>query len=222
MELFLGFILGLISSLFASYAFAWLAPLLPVSQQKQVKIYILKPRLFFKLLLHTDERQIKDRITSLFMAWTSKNLEDYLSCWAESAVRLYGPSLQAEEFKEDIKRKFTESCRKYSIIKVSNLVFENIQVNSDHVTATANVFYRFELIRADIGLPVIEECREVYVLRKTGGVWSITANRDHARDYEPLALQREPSAIVDPARVNSPAQKPVESTHEQRDTSKGS
>jgi hypothetical protein len=182
MELLVGFIFGVVASLIASYIFTWLTPLLSLKQQKQIKVYISKPLLFVRLLRHTDERRIKDRIVALFEAWTTKSPDDYLSCWADNAVRLPGPSSEDNENKEMIERKFRASCQKYSVIKVSRLVIENIIIDADKITARANVYYRFDLTRADHPLTFSDESREAYILKKTGGVWSITANIDYYLD----------------------------------------
>jgi hypothetical protein len=103
----------------------------------------------------------------------------YLSCWADDCVRIQGLDANVRESKPQIEAKFRSSASKYEIITVPVLIIEDIRVGPDRNTATADVYYRFELVRSDDQLPTIELSREVYSFRNLQGNWKVAANIDH-------------------------------------------
>lgn len=175
MEVLLGFVLGIVASVIASFAFVWLAS----ARQRPIFAALIRPRLRLRMVRDTPERQISMVIQKLFRAWCEKDIDSYLACWADDCVRVMGITSTVKEDKTAIAEKFRQSCAKYSAITVPTLVIENIRIAPDRQTAIAHVYYRFELVRSEDALPTIEHSREVYSLRPVTGQWRIAANIDH-------------------------------------------
>ncbi len=87
-----------------------------------------------------------------------------------------------KEDKNTIAQKFIRSCKRYSEISTPVIAFENIRISPDSRNAIAEVYYRFELIRAEDSLPAVESSREFYSLRKSGDEWLIASNIDYFTD----------------------------------------
>jgi Domain of unknown function (DUF4440) len=187
MELAIGFVLGIVASVIASFMVLWLTG----SRQRPILSAIRNPGLRFRLLRQTPEREIAEVITRLFRAWEQKNLELYLSCWSDDCIRIQGATSNVKQDKNTIGSKFMNSCAKYASIVVPTLIFEDIGVASDGTAATAHVYYRFELIRSPDALPTIEYSREVYSLRRADCIWRIAANIDHFKEIAPSATMSE-------------------------------
>jgi len=103
-------------------------------------------------------------------------------------VRIMGSTSTVKEDKAIIEEKFRRSCERNSVIAVPLVAVENIKISPDSTTAIAEVYYRFELTRAD-GLPPIAECsKEVYSLRKVDDNWIIVSNIDWFSDHRKSRL----------------------------------
>jgi uncharacterized protein (TIGR02246 family) len=179
MELLVGFILGIVASIIASFVFKALESSIPLSKQKRLITFFRNPKLFVNLHRDTEERKIKELIEKLFKAWETKDIELYLSCWADDTVRIVGTDSTTKESKDEIARKFNASFDKYSDIRVEALVLDDITLGPRAGTATAKVHYRFSLTRSSDYLPIAEEAQELYSLRQTKGEWIIASNIDH-------------------------------------------
>jgi len=175
MELVAGFVLGILASVIASFLFAWLS----ASRQRPLLRKLRHPLRHWKIYHRSPEREIAVRIRELFSAWEKRSINAYLTCWTDDCVRIQGSGSNVTEGKSEIEAKFRNSVAKYEIIKVPILLVEDVAVMGDGETATADVYYRFELIRTVDRLPTIEESREVYSLRKVDAEWKISANIDH-------------------------------------------
>ena len=175
MELFLGFVVGVVASILASL----IVSILPTHQYRPVIAFGRNPSLFFRLLHHGEERQIKGRIDALFDAWRKKDSKAYLACWAEDAIRIVGPKSNEEYKKGSIGAGFNAACLRYSKIDAPCVILEHIAFSPTRDNAVVHVYYRMNLLRAQDGLPVFEESSEVYALRKADGDWLITSNIDH-------------------------------------------
>jgi Domain of unknown function (DUF4440) len=178
-----GFILGIIASLLASFTYASLPP----HRQRPILAFLRNPRLFIRLRCATEERRVKSRIDALFSAWARKDLPAYLSCWAEDAVRIIGTESNVKEDKSLIGAKFSAAGTRYFEIGVSSVVFDSITIGPRPGTAVAEVSYRFVLTRTEDLLPVVEDSREVYALRVVQGEWLIASNIDHFYEIRPGA-----------------------------------
>jgi uncharacterized protein (TIGR02246 family) len=182
MELLLGFILGIVTSVIASFLFSWFTVVIPQDRQRKFVSVLRNPRLSLRVLRDTEERKVKDRIQTIFKAWCEKDSATYLSCWADDCVRVIGTNSTIKENKEAIAAKFAQSCEKYSEITVPIFIVENIRVSHDSLSARAEAFYKFVLTRAEDSLPVIESSKEFYSLRKENGEWLIVSNGDYFSD----------------------------------------
>ncbi|HXM46471.1 MAG TPA: nuclear transport factor 2 family protein [Pyrinomonadaceae bacterium] len=182
MQLIVGFILGVVASVLASFVFTWLSAIFPFERQRWIVAFLRNPILPFKLLRRGEERRIKDCIRRLFQSWCNKDLEKYLACWADDCVRVMGSVSTVKEDKNTIAQKFIRSCKRYSEISTPVIAFENIRISPDSRNAIAEVYYRFELIRAEDSLPAVESSREFYSLRKSGDEWLIASNIDYFTD----------------------------------------
>ena len=185
MQLLIGFILGVVSSAIASFLFRWYEMDVPIVKQKRMIVFCRNPALYIKLRLNTEERRIKQVIERLFNAWENKDLYAYASCWADDAVRIIGVTSTQEEDKSEILEKFRSSCQKYSVIRVTALIYDDISIGPRQGTSFVKVHYRFELVRAKDGLPVVEESQEVYSLRLRDTSWQIATNIDHFYEIGP-------------------------------------
>lgn len=192
--LLLGFMLGIASSVIASFFYAWLTPILPIDRHRPFLAFLKNPGLFIRMLRDGDERRIKKRIKYLFSSWEQKDLNKYLSCWTDNANRFIGTLSTSKEDKAAIAASFEDACRKYAQIHVPNLVVASISLNQERNIAIVEVQYRFSLIRAEDFLPVIEESKEVYSMRNIEGVWFIVSNIDHYYDIRPVAKGKSISA----------------------------
>jgi muramoyltetrapeptide carboxypeptidase len=185
MELLIGFGLGIAARLIAAVVHAWFTSW----RQRPLLAALRKPKLRLRMCLNTPEREIAQVIRRLFRAWTEKNRDAYLRCWATDAVRMVGIGATRQEDKLAIVRRFDASCAKYKAILVPMVVIEDIRVAPDQDTATAEVFYRFELIREADSLPTVDTAREVYSLRRHGQSWRLTTNIDYFEEItSPAAL----------------------------------
>lgn len=174
-----GFIAGIVATVFSDAIAAWLARAVPMRFTRWLDTVAANPRLYFQTKLDTPERRIKELVEDLFDAWSSKDLEKYLACWADDAVRVVGPQATVEESKEQIREKFFASCERYAVIRVEYVAFESILMSPQANTAVAQVRYRFVLTRRKDGLPIVEDARELYSLRLQNGTWQIASNIDH-------------------------------------------
>ena len=138
----------------------------------------------FILLGDSQQKLIRILIDKLFHAWEEKDLECYLSCWTNDAVRVIGSTNTVVENITEIEECFRKSISRYSAINVQSSVIEDIEIRkSTPNEAVAEVHYRFQLIRESDYLPVHEEATEFFVLRKTVAAgWQIRSNLDHSRD----------------------------------------
>lgn len=178
MQLIIGFILGVVASVIASFLFTWLTAIFPFERQRWIVAFIRAPILHVKLNFRTDEREIRDRIRTLFRAWRDKDMETYLSCWSEDCVRVVGSTSTVKEDKAAIADKFRGSCAKYVEISTPVVAVENVRISPDSTNAVAEVYYRFELIRVEDSLPAVECSKEFYSLRKLDDHWVIVSNID--------------------------------------------
>jgi len=117
MELFIGFLIGIVASIIASFAFKAFESALPLSKQKRLFGFLKNPSLFMRIRFNTEEK-IKELIVKLFNAWETKDPEEYLSCWSDDAIRVVGTNSPIKENKKTIKTKFMDAIEKYSTIKV--------------------------------------------------------------------------------------------------------
>jgi len=62
MELLVGFILGIVASIIASFVFKALESSIPLSKQKRLITFFRNPKLFVNLHRDTEERKIKELI----------------------------------------------------------------------------------------------------------------------------------------------------------------
>ena len=178
MQVIVGFVLGVVTSVLASFVFTWLTALFPFERQRWIVAFMRHPFLQLKFRFRTDERKIRNRIRILFRSWRDKDLETYLSCWAEDCVRVMGSTSTVKEDKAAIAEKFSESCAKYFEISTPVVSIESVRISPDSTNAVAEVYYRFELIRAEDSLPAIECSKEFYSLRKQDNEWLIVSNID--------------------------------------------
>jgi ketosteroid isomerase-like protein len=192
MELFLGFLLGILASMIASFLFVYLSALITPEQHKPIVAFLRNPALAIRLLRDTNERRVKKRIEALFHAWETKDSQAYLSCWANDAVRLIGAVFGTTERKDSIAAKFHASCERYSDIRVSCLVIEDIKIAPPGDVAMAQVYYRFDLTRAQDSLPVVEASLEMYKLQRLNDNWLIAANIDYFSPVGPRSLPDNP------------------------------
>lgn len=174
-----GFIAGVIATLFSDAIASWLARLFPIKFTRWLSAVAANPKLYLRTRQNTPERKIKELLDTLFHAWEQKDLNGYLACWADDAIRIVGLSSNREENKAQIREKFIASCERYSKIRVESFVLERIDLLPQSDSAVAEVRYRFHLTRARDTLPVLEDAKEVYALRKVEGAWTITSNIDH-------------------------------------------
>jgi ketosteroid isomerase-like protein len=188
MELFFGFLLGILASVIASFLFIYLSALIQPEQHRPIIALLRNPVLALRLVRDTNERSVKQRIETLFDAWERKDSQTYLSCWADDAVRLIGAASSQAETKDSIATKFHVSCERYSDIHVSCPVMEDIKIAPSEDVALAQVYYRFDLTRAQDSLPVVEASLEVYKLRRVKDDWLIAANIDYFSPVGPRSL----------------------------------
>lgn len=181
MELLIGFVLGIIGGVVSSFVFIWLTG----SRQRPLLSMLRNPLLKLRSRRGSPERAIADVIQGLFRAWATKDRTLYLSFWSDDCVRIQGATSNSTQDKAAIAAKFDASCARYSAITVPTLVIEDIRVAPDGSTATAYVYYRFDLSRATDRLPTIEHSREVYSFRRTADTWQIAANLDHFSEISP-------------------------------------
>lgn len=175
MEYLIGFILGVLASILASFVVSTIPP----ERQRWLTALMRNPSLLFRLKRAGPEREIRDLLQKLFRAWESKNLSEYLDCWAEDCIRLTGPTSSNKEDKAAIRAKFEDSCRRHSQIRVTALILKDVRLVPMGDRAIAEVFYRFALTRTEDSLPIHETADEVYSLHKEEARWLITANIDH-------------------------------------------
>jgi hypothetical protein len=64
MELLLGFILGIVASVIASFLFSWFTVVVPQDRQRKFVSLLRNPRLSLRVLRDTEERKVRDRIHS--------------------------------------------------------------------------------------------------------------------------------------------------------------
>lgn len=174
-----GFLFGVIATLFSDAMASWLARIVPMKFTRWLSAVAANPRLYLRTRRDTPERQINELVIRLFRAWERKDLETYLSCWAEDAVRIVGSNANLEETKSQLREKFLASCQRYAEIKVDSLVLERVALSPCSDSAIVEARYRFSLTRSRDGLPVLEDAREVYAMRLHEGAWRITSNIDH-------------------------------------------
>lgn len=174
-----GFLLGVLATVFSDAIASWLAGVAPIGFTRWLSAIAANPRLYFRTRRNTPERRIKILIEQLFRAWEKKDLETYLSCWADDAVRIVGTNANVEETKVQIGEKFSASCQRYSDIKVESLILERVDLSPQCNSAIVEARYRFCLTRTRDGLPVLEDAKEVYAIRRHEGVWRIASNIDH-------------------------------------------
>ncbi len=179
MDLLIGFILGVVASIVASFVFLWMTAAVPKIRQRPIVALIRNPSLFWKLRASTPERDVKERICALFRAWVKRDRDAYLICWAEGATRVYGLRAEKRQSKADIAAHFDGAIAKYSEIRVIGPVFEDIRILAGGARAVAEIAYRFALTQAQDSIPVHEESREAYALEKVDGTWFINSNIDH-------------------------------------------
>ncbi len=180
MELFIGFVLGIIASILATI----LLNVIPTYRQWPILSLFRNPRFFIQLRRDTSHRRIKDVIESIFQAWEEKDLDKYIECWAPDAVRVVGPTNSVTEGLPEIEESFRQSIARYRAIRVMAVVVENIDIReSTPNEAIAEVHYRFRLIRHADSLPIHEEATEFYVFRRVAeNRWQIASNLDHSKD----------------------------------------
>jgi len=177
--LLIAFIFGVVCQMFSDVIAKWFFRIAPIQLTRWFYVFSINPRLYFKTLRNTPERNIKQLIEKLFHAWETKDHNLYLSCWLEDATRIVGDISNAEERKSQIRRKFLDSCQRYSKIHVESLIFERINILEQGDGAIVEVRYRFNLIRAKDQLPIIEDAKEIYSVLRRDDAWMIKANYDH-------------------------------------------
>lgn len=182
MQVIIGFILGVVASLIASFVFTWITAIFPFERQRWIITLLRNPFLLFKLMFRTKEQEVRNRIRVLFQAWCTKDVDRYLKCWADDCVRVMGSDSTVREDKAAIREKFNRSCAKYLEISTPVVAFENIRISPNSQNAIAEVYYRFELTRAEDLLPTVEVSKEFYSLRKEGNEWVIASNIDYFTD----------------------------------------
>jgi len=180
MELFIGFVLGVIASILATI----FLNAIPTHRQWPILSLLRNPRLFIQIHRDSPQRRIKELIDSLFQAWEEKDLNKYIKCWANDAVRVIGPTNAVTEGLQEIEDGFRQSISRYKAIRVMAAVVENINIReSTPNEAVAEVHYRFQFIRDADSLPIHEEATEFYVFRRVGeNGWQIASNLDHSKD----------------------------------------
>jgi hypothetical protein len=178
-EIIIGFVLGVVSSVLASFLFSWVTAIFPFERQRWFIAFLRNPMLKARIAFRAEDRKIRDRIHRVFCAWRDKDLESYLSCWAEDCIRIIGSSSTVKEDKLAIAEKFKRSCEEYREISTPIVVIDNIKISPDGCNAVAEVYYRFELTRIDDSLPAVESSREFYSLRLSDGDWIIFSNIDY-------------------------------------------
>ncbi len=57
MELFIGFLLGIVASIIASFAFKAFESALPLSKQKRLFGFLKNPSLFMRIRFNTEEKK---------------------------------------------------------------------------------------------------------------------------------------------------------------------
>ncbi|MFC1679097.1 hypothetical protein ACFL2T_02675 [Elusimicrobiota bacterium] len=186
MDIILGFILGVIASVFASF----IVSSLPTHRYRPLIAFGKNPGLFIRLLVGGEEQIIYNRISVLFRAWETKNEKAYLECWTEDAVRIVGAKSNSKQNKDKIGKVFRASCKRYLKIKVPCAILEQVSLNPSKNKAIAHVYYRMDLVRSKDNLPVYEESREVYALKKSERKWLITSNIDHFCEIRPTTLEQ--------------------------------
>ncbi len=180
MELFIGFVLGVIASILATI----FLNAIPMYRQRSILSLLRNPRLYIQVHRDSPEKRIKERIESLFQAWEEKDLNKYIMCWSKDAVRMIGPTNSVTEGLQEIGNSFQQSIARYQVIRVVAVILENINIHkSTPNEAVAEVHYRFQLIRDEDSLPIHEEATEFYVLKRVSeNDWKITSNLDHSKD----------------------------------------
>lgn len=180
MELFIGFVLGIIASILATI----FLNAIPMYRQRPVLSLLRNPKLFLQIHRNSPQKQIKELIESLFHAWEEKDLKKYIKCWAEDSVRVIGPTNSVTEGLQEIEDSFRQSISRYRVIRVLALMVENIDIcKLNPNEAIAEVHYRFQLIRNADSLPFHEEASEFYVLRQVNeNGWKIASNLDHSKE----------------------------------------
>lgn len=180
MELFVGFILGVVASMIASI----LLNSIPSYRQRTLSTLLKNPRLFCKLYYNNHHKKINELFYNLYKSWEEKDLDKYISCWSSNAVRLIGTNNNIVDGLIEIKDAFIKSIARYRDIKVMSYVIEEIDIRkSEPIEATVEIHYRFQLIRMNDLLPVFEEATEYYILiQKKDGYWKIASNMDHSKD----------------------------------------
>jgi uncharacterized protein (TIGR02246 family) len=180
MELFLGFVLGCIASMLATI----FINAIPAYRQRPLLSLLRNPRLFIQLRRDSEQKKIKALIDSLFRAWEEKNLQKYMACWSNDAVRVVGPTNTVVDHLPEIGEGFKKSIARYRTIRVLSAVIEDIDIRpTTPDEAMVEAHYRFQLTREPDLLPVHEEATEFYVLRRTEQQgWLIASNLDHSKD----------------------------------------
>jgi len=180
MELLLGFVLGVIASILATI----FLNAIPMYRQRPILSLLRNPRLFIQIHRDSPQKRIKELIESLFQAWEEKDLNKYIKCWTNDAVRVIGPTNSVTEGLQEIEEGFRQSIARYRVIRVMAVIVENIDIReSTPNEAVAEVHYRFQLIRDADSLPIHEEATEFYVFRRVSeNGWKIASNIDHSKD----------------------------------------
>ena len=174
------------TSIVATFLVAYFISTLTVKYQKLIIATVKKPNLYISIFRDTDEKNIALVIQKIFTSWNTKNVEDYIACWSDDAVKIISSNTDKKFTKAAIKGKFIVSCETYSSISTEYLVFNDIRVNYPEMgLAIVDVNYRFLLISKESSLPVIEDTNELYVLENDGKNWKIKANHDHFVAFSP-------------------------------------
>lgn len=173
------FVFGVIATVFSDAIASWIVRIISMRFTRWLSAVAANPVLHLRAQRNTPEREIKLIINQLFRAWEEKDLDAYLACWSKDAIRIFGPQGAIEETKEQICEKFIQSCRRYTNIRVESIVLERITLSPKSDSAIVELRYRFSLVRSRDGLPVLEDAKEVYGMRRQDGLWHINSNIDH-------------------------------------------
>jgi hypothetical protein len=182
MQLLIGFVLGVAGSLAASFLFVWF---MPQVYQRAVAALIRNPRLHIPLLADSPMKQVQARIRMLFRAWEKNDADLYASCWTSDAIRVVGPQSTTTQDLTGIAESFRLSQERYESITASQVIFERIATGPRDGVAICEVYYRFALVRRIDHLPIVEESRDLYSLRRIGDGWFIASNIDHFYEIHP-------------------------------------
>jgi uncharacterized protein (TIGR02246 family) len=174
-----GFALGVLSTLFSNAIISWVERRVPIRITRWLNAFAANPALYIRVTRDTPERRIKEVIVRLFSAWEQQNLEHYLSCWTDDAIRVVSVNSYIEESLAEIRAKFLSSCQRYSQIKVESFVLEHVRISTLGDAAIVQARYRLHLTRRRDGLPILEDATEVYALRRKEDAWKVTGNMDH-------------------------------------------